>query len=128
MEEADIQISIIIPTLYLDTDTNEYKPTVYSDTHDISINSAEYKSLKDMLAHTKIYPRVKGIFTNSVSENNIDWTIMISANGKSAFITSNGNISYEKDTNGDKMLYHLGMNKKSDATKIKEFIDNIVEE
>lgn len=128
LEETDIQISIIIPTLELDLDTDEYKPTIYSDTHDISINSTEYKLLKDMLAPIKIYPRVKGIFVNSVSENNIDWTIIISANGKSAYITSNGTISYNKETNGDMKLYHLGINKKNDATKIKDFIDNIVKD
>lgn len=128
-EETDnIQILIATPTLAMDLDTNEYKPTVDSETYDISINSDEYKSLKDMLVHIKLYPRVKGIIANSINENDFDWSIMIYTNGKSAYITSNGNISYEKDTSGDIMLYHLGMNKENEATKIKDYIENIVKE
>lgn len=134
LENDEKANSLII--VFVESEIKDGEPIIRNTEYSVEVNDVRYDYIKEIVEEQKFYHNIKGVFDKDREEKEISWQIQIYTNMTYLFITSNGNVrfnKYTKDTNGnskheDVTLYSLGGNKVNRAEAIKKSILEIVPE
>ncbi|WP_313134493.1 hypothetical protein [Anaerocolumna sp.] len=121
---------------YVESDLKDGEPIIKNTEYSVEINDIRYDYIKEIVEEQKFYHNIKGVFDKDREEKDVSWQIQIYTNMTYIFITSNGNVRFNRYTNDtgentkheDVTLYSLGRNKVDRAEAIKKSILEIVQE
>ncbi|WP_097014858.1 hypothetical protein [Anaerocolumna aminovalerica] len=121
---------------FVEFDIKDGEPTIRYTNYSVEINDVRYDYIKEIVEEQKLYHNIKGVFDKDREEKDISWQIQIYTNMTYLFITSNGNVRFNRYTKDirentkheDVTLYSLGRDKVDRAEAIKRSILEIVQE
>ncbi len=133
--EIDEKVNSLL-IVYVESDLKDGEPIIKNTEYSVEINDVRYDYIKEIVEEQKFYHNIKGVFDKDREEKDISWQIQIYTNMAYIFITSNGNVRFNRYTKDasentkheDVTLYSLGRNKVDRAEAIKKSILEIVQE